>query len=347
MNKLIKPPKLSRGDTVAIVSPSSGLAGDEEILWRTKIGIQRLENEFGLKVKIMPNALKGSDFTYNNPKKRVEDLHSALENPEVKAIICTLGGDDAVRLWPYIDLNIIRNNPKILSGYSDTTALHFMFYQAGISSSYGPLLLTDFAENVEMDQYTVDSILKSWFDTMPIGKINTSSYIRKFGLRWEESNKNTTRTTFQNKGYEILNGKGKATGHLIGGCMELFHSLKATEVFPNLEVFDGAILFIETAEVHAPVWLMEDYVRAFGSMGVFDKINGIIIGRPQDDVYYEEYKEVWRKMLKEWNQDDMPVFYNASFGHNEPKCIIPYGIQAELDVDNKTFIINESAVSDV
>lgn len=344
MKELIKPSKLSKGDTVAIVSPSSGLAGEKDILWRTEVGIQRLKDEFGLNVKVMPHALKGADYTYNHPEKRVEDLHQALQDPEVKAIICTLGGDDSVRLWPYIDLNIIKDNPKIFSGYSDTTALHFMFYQAGVSSFYGPLLLTDFAENVQMDDYTVQSINQTWFQNGVVGNVPTSSQIRKYGLQWDEKNKNINRESFDNNGYEILNGSGKATGHLIGGCMELFHSLKATDVFPNKDVFDGAILFIETAEVHAPPWLMEDYVRAFGSMGIFDKINGVIIGRPQDDVYYEEYKEVWVKMLKEWHQEDMPVFYNASFGHNEPKCIIPYGAQAELDVDNKTFTIIDNAV---
>ncbi|MFI3130156.1 S66 family peptidase [Mammaliicoccus sciuri] len=344
MKELIKPSKLSKGDTVAIVSPSSGLAGEKDILWRTEVGIQRLKDEFGLNVKVMPHALKGADFTYNHPEKRVEDLHQALQDPEVKAIICTLGGDDSVRLWPYIDLNIIKDNPKIFSGYSDTTALHFMFYQAGVSSFYGPALLTDFAENVQMDDYTVQSINQTWFQNGVVGNVPTSPQIRKYGLQWDKKNKSINRESFDNNGYEILNGSGKATGHLIGGCMELFHSLKATDVFPNKDVFDGAILFIETAEVHAPPWLMEDYVRAFGSMGIFDRINGVIIGRPQDDVYYEEYKEVWVKMLKEWHQEDMPVFYNASFGHNEPKCIIPYGVQAELNVDNKTFTIIDNAV---
>lgn len=344
MNDLIKPPMLHKGDTVAIVSLSSGLAGDQEIIWRTQIGIERLTEIFGLDVKIMPHALKGTDFTYNHPEKRAEDLHLALKDPEVKAIICTLGGDDSVRLWPYVDLKLIKDHPKILSGYSDTTALHFMFYQAGVSSSYGPLLLTDFAENVAMDDYTVQSIKQTWFQNGIIGNIPTSPQIRKYGLKWLEENKDINRTSFDNQGYEILNGRGKATGHLIGGCMELFHSLKATDVFPDKSAFDGAILFIETAEVHAPPWLMEDYVRAFGAMGIFDRINGVIIGRPQDDVYYEEYKDVWVKMLKEWNQEDMPVFYNASFGHNEPKCIIPYGVQAELDVDNQTFSIIDNAV---
>ena len=124
MKELIKPSKLSKGDTVAIVSPSSGLAGEKDILWRTEVGIQRLKDEFGLNVKVMPHALNGADYTYNHPEKRVEDLHQALQDPEVKAIICTLGGDDSVRLWPYIDLNIIRITLKF--SVAIQTRLHFI-----------------------------------------------------------------------------------------------------------------------------------------------------------------------------------------------------------------------------
>jgi len=79
-------------------------------------------------------------------------------------------------------------------------------------------------------------------------------------------------------------------------------------------------------------------------MGIFDIINGMIIGRPQDGVYYEEIKAVFQKILKENGREDLPVFYNASFGHNEPKGILPYGVQAELDTYNKTFTILENTV---
>lgn len=155
---MIKPVKLKKGDTVALVSLSSGLAGEENLRWRTEQGIERLEKVFGLHVKVMPHALKGIEYLYQHPEKRAQDLHQALQDKEVKGIICAIGGYESIRLLPYIDFDILRKNPKVFSGYSDTTVQHLMFYQAGISSSYGPALLTDFAENVEMDDYTVDNI---------------------------------------------------------------------------------------------------------------------------------------------------------------------------------------------
>ena len=81
-------------------------------------------------------------------------------------------------------------------------------------------------------------------------------------------------------------------------------------------------------------------------MGIFDRVNGIIIGRPESGIYYEEYKEVWQKILKEADREDLPVLYNLSFGHNEPKFIIPYGMKARVDTEKLTFEILESAVID-
>ena len=81
-------------------------------------------------------------------------------------------------------------------------------------------------------------------------------------------------------------------------------------------------------------------------MGIFDRINGVIIGRPESGVYYEEYKEVWRDILKEAGREDLPVLYNLSFGHNEPKFIVPYGLKAKVDTEILTFEILESAVTE-
>ncbi|MDN8918401.1 LD-carboxypeptidase, partial [Staphylococcus aureus] len=89
----------------------------------------------------------------------------AVKDQEVKAIISCIGGEDAIRILPYVDFQAIANNPKIFSGYSDTTTVHLMFYKMGIVSFYGQALLTDFAENIAMDTYTVENINKCWFNT--------------------------------------------------------------------------------------------------------------------------------------------------------------------------------------
>lgn len=343
---MIKPQRLYEGDTVAIVSLSSGLAGEPEIEWRTKQGIKHIEETFNLKVKVMSNALKGIDHLYNHPEKRAEDLNDALKDHEVKAIICAIGGKESIRLLPYIDFDTLKNNPKIFTGYSDTTSNHLMFYNNGISTSYGPALLTDFAENIEMDDYTVESIKKTWFSTEPIGEIKPAAKLREFGLRWDIENKNKQRPLIENTGYESINGTGVAEGHLIGGCFEVIDNIRGTKLFPDMNQFDDGILFFENSETNTTPETLEDNLRSLSIMGIFDRINGIIIGRPESGEYYEEYKDVWQKILKEAGREELPVLYNLSFGHNEPKFIVPYGLQSKVDADNLTFEILESAVTE-
>lgn len=341
-----KPQRLYEGDTVAIVSLSSGLAGEPNIRWRAEQGIKHIEETFNLKVKVMPHAFEGIDFLYDHPEKRAEDLNDALKNPEVKAIICAIGGKESIRLLPYIDFEALKNNPKIFSGYSDTTSNHLMFYNNGISTSYGPALLTDFAENIEMDEYTIESIRKTWFSTEPIGEIKPAAKLRQFGLQWDIENKNKRRPLIENTGYESINGTGIAEGHLIGGCFEVFNNIRGTELFPKLNQFDDGILFFENAESNISPEALEDNLRSLSMMGIFDRINGVIIGRPESGKYYEEYKEVWQKILQEAGREDLPVLHNLTFGHNEPKFIIPYGLKAKLDTENLTFEILESAVTE-
>jgi muramoyltetrapeptide carboxypeptidase LdcA involved in peptidoglycan recycling len=77
-------------------------------------------------------------------------------------------------------------------------------------------------------------------------------------------------------------------------------------------------------------------------MGVLDVINGAIFGKPYDDRYHEEYRTEISRVLREYGRETMPVLLNASFGHCEPKCVLPFGAQAELNCDSKTFTILES-----
>lgn len=341
---LIKPNKLNKGDKVAAVSLSWGGAGDEEILWRYNQGKERLETLFGLKVVEMPHTLSGAEYVYNHPKERAEDLMQAFADPEIKAVIACIGGDDSIRMLPYIDFDIIKNNPKIFSGYSDSTVPHFMCMKAGISSFYGPAILTDFAENIAMSDYTVNAVKKAWFNTEPIGEIKPSDTYTAQRLKWIIENKNTAREFKQNTGYELLQGAGKVQGKLLGGCLEVIAYIKGTTLFPPVEYFDSAILFFETSEELPPVWLVEDSLRHYGTMGILGRSAGIFWGKPQDGTFYEEYKVVIKKVLAEFGREDMPVLYNGSFGHNEPKTILPYGVLAEINCENKSFAILESGV---
>jgi muramoyltetrapeptide carboxypeptidase LdcA involved in peptidoglycan recycling len=85
--------------------------------------------------------------------------------------------------------------------------------------------------------------------------------------------------------------------------------------------------------------LIKKCYQALKNTGIFDVINGIIVGKPQDEQYYEEYKEIYRKIIE---NKDLPIMYNVNFGHAQPRCIIPYGIETEVDLDKKTIKLKES-----
>ena len=205
---MIKPKKLKKGDKVAIVSLSSGLAGEELFRHRYELGKKRLE-QLGFNVVTMKNALKGIEYLYNHPEKRAEDFMDAILDKDIKGIICNIGGDDTIRLLPYIDFKAIENNPKVFMGYSDTTINHFMMQKAGVVSYYGPAVMTDFAENNNMHTYTLKYINEVLLENREDIVIKSSDKWTSEYLDWAiEENDNIPRKMNEEKyGYEVLQGK--------------------------------------------------------------------------------------------------------------------------------------------
>lgn len=342
-----KPQKLNKGDKVAIVSLSWGGLGDSKLIHKYHIAKERLENEFGLKVITMPNALKGSEFIYNHPELRAKDLMDAFEDKSIKGIFCAIGGDDSVRLLPYINYDIIKNNPKIFMGYSDTTVSHFMLNKAGLVSYYGPSIMCEFGEYTKMFDYTKNAVKNILFESTNYYEVKSSEYWSNDYISWSEENINYQKKLIKEEhGYEVLSGKGIVTGQLIGGCIDVFPMIIGTEVWPDEEEWNNKILLLETSEDKiAPDYLLW-YMRNLGAQGILNKINGIIVGKPQDEVYYEEYKEIYLKILKEFNCENLPIIYNINIGHAFGTGLLPLGIEYEIDLNKKTIKFLESATLD-
>ena len=132
---MIKPRKLRPGDKVATVSLSWG--GPGAIPHRYEAGKKQLQDEFGLIVVEMSHTLREPDWLYRNPQARAEDLMAAFSDTTVAGIVSTIGGDDSIRLLPFLDLDVIRSNPKVFMGYSDTTIAHLACFKAGLVTFYG------------------------------------------------------------------------------------------------------------------------------------------------------------------------------------------------------------------
>ena len=346
---MIKPKKLKRGDAVAIVSLSSGMAGDEAFRHRYEQGKKRLEEVFGLKTVTMPNALKGSAYLAKHPEARAKDFMDALKDKNIKGIICNIGGADTIRLLPYIDFDVIKNNPKVFMGYSDTTVNHFMMYKAGITSYYGPSVMCEFAENYEMHDYTkkyVDEVLFKNLENITI--VSSPKWTSEF-LDWSNQDYDSQKRKmhYEKHGYEVLQGNGIFEGELLGGCIDVFPMFIGTEIWPSINEWENKILFLETSEDEVAPDYIEYYLRNLVAQGIIDKINGIIIGKPQNEKYYEEYKEVYKNVIGgEAKRPELPILYNVNIGHTAPMCIFPLGQKIKVDLNKKEIIFLEKPMSE-
>ncbi len=343
---MIKPERLRRGDKVAIVSLSSGKLGEEKFIHKYYLAKERLENLYGLEVVTMPNALKGTDYLYRHPEARAQDLMGAFRDPSIKAVFNAIGGDDTIRLLPYIDFDVLRNNPKIFTGFSDTTTNHFMMHKAGLVSYYGLTVMTNLGEYVAINEYTRAAMEKTLFDPQPILDIPCSDFCsyETDKVWWGEDHMNDATPRFPNSGYEVIQGHGKVTGVLFGGCMEVFLTLLGTSLWPALEDWKGKILLIETSECDMDEMVLSWFLRNLDAQGILKVLSGIIVGKPAFKSKLESYKEVYKRVVGfEAGLPDLPILYNVNVGHAYPIGVFPLGLTYEIDCDNKTLRLMEPA----
>ena len=340
MKELIKPAHLKKGDLIATVSPSNGWAGDQIIRWKYDLGVSRLE-ELGLRVVAAPNSMRGSDYLSRNPKARAEDIMWAFENKDIRAVIANIGGNDSIKIIPYIDSKVISDNPKIFIGCSDVMNLHLLCYKSGLSSFYGPNLLNDISDQAGWHEYSRKWFIKTLFEASPIGCIERSDEWTYEPADYFDPGKK--RTFYPNTDYQIVSGPGRVTGRLIGGHTGIIE-LDGTPLELHPEDFDEAILFVEDI----PEFFDEDGVRTYfeylGQKGILQRINGIVIGKINEESSFDARAELIRQIVSDKYSCSVPIIYGLNFGHSSPACMLPYGALAELDCDKRSFSIPESGV---
>lgn len=344
--EMIKPDMLHVGDKVAIVSLSSGMLGEEFCSHNIEIGVRRLK-AFGLEPVFMPNALKGIDYLNRHPEKRAADLKEAFSDPSIKGVICAIGGDDTYRLLPYLMedsefIEAVRHSPKLFTGFSDTTINHFMFHRIGMQTFYGPCFICDLGEIAnQMLPYT-KSAFQGYFEDYTTWKIKPSDIWYEERTDFSGAAVGTERISHQEvHGYELLQGCDIFEGELLGGCLESIYDMLTAaryadereiceryHLFPDKEEWRGKIMFLETCEEKPAADLLRKELKAVEETGAFDAINGIIVGKPQDEQYYSEYKEVYLEVL---GGRTLPILYNVNFGHAAPRTALPYGAKARVN----------------
>jgi muramoyltetrapeptide carboxypeptidase LdcA involved in peptidoglycan recycling len=195
----------------------------------------------------------------------------------------------------------------------------------------------------------VESLRKSIFSGEAVGEVksNTDGWTVE-RLDWgDPAIQQLKRKLNPSTGWKFLQGKGISQGFLVGGCLEVFDWARGTDVFP--EHWQDAILFLETSEEAPPPESVEHFLRVLAAMGILRKIAGILFGRPGGEIPVEKFEKYDQAILQvvthEEGLSDLPIVTHMDFGHTSPMCILPYGMQAEIDCENRRFSITENAVT--
>lgn len=340
MNNFIKLPRLSKGDQVAIISPSTGLP--ELFPWVQDQGYKRLQEIFGLKPKEYPTTRQ-----MNSPlKDRAEDIMSAFSDPNNKAVFASIGGEDQIQLIKYLDPQIFIDNPKPFFGYSDNTHLHNFLWNLSIPSYYGGAIMTQFAFQRQIPELTKEYIERALFEKGEF-ELKSSEEFNDIGLDWADKDNLGKQRTFEKNKPLNWNGSQNAEGVLWGGCVEsLIVQSTAQKYLPKDSQLDNVILYLETAEDIPEHWIIQYLLIGFGERGWLDRFSGILVGRPkawefnkQNDAeqkakYKEEQIETVINTVRQYNQT-IPIIQNLDFGHTDPQIIVPSGNKARIDSTNQ------------
>ncbi len=341
---MIKPRALRSGDRIAAISLSHGWPSVYPDAYQD--GKRQLQQAYGVEVVETRHALADFEWLRAHPEARAMDLMEALRNPAIHGIVSTIGGDDSIRMLPYLDYSVIRQNPKIFLGYSDSTVTHFAFLKAGVTSFYGPSIMAGFDENGGLLPYMVESVRQMLFAPLPTALIVPNAHGWTIdSWEWGDERRNEMRRRLRpSSGWKWLQGRGQHRGTLIGGCLDVIDWLRGTPVWPHPDVWRNSILFLETSEDRPSPAQVTYMLRALAATGALNEVRGILYGRPcGDEPSFAPYDHALLRVLAEQNLTSIPVITRMDFGHTDPSLTLPLGVIAEVDCDAQQIRLVEPA----
>ncbi|MGL5060985.1 MAG: S66 peptidase family protein [Microcoleus sp.] len=303
---IIKPRRLQVGDTIAVINPAA-FTYQKEVTKFFKV-----VDNLGLKVKLGQHFYDRYGYLAGKDVDRAADVNAAFTDPQVQAIFTGMGGWGCGRILPLLDYNAIGNNPKIIMGFSDITALLLAIHaKTNMVTFHGPLGVSSWSE------FTTDSVKQILFDGEAVTLANNKTVSLKTIVR------------------------GKARGKLLGGNLSVIAAMVGSGYLPE---WDNCILFVE--EVGEEVYRVDRMLTQLKLAGILDRISGFIFGqctkcdaeKPQESLTLEQvFSDIIRPL-------GIPAWYGSMVGHIRDKFTLPIGLQVEIDADSGTIKLLESAV---
>lgn len=328
--------KLKKSDKVAILSPSFAAPGRFPHVY--ELGLKRLREVFELE----PIAFPATAKLGASGEERAADLIAAFEDPSIKGIITSLGGNDQVTYIKNLPPEPFKNNPKPFFGYSDNTHFANFLWMNGAPSFYGGALFTQFAMEGKIDDFTLKYLKTALFESGE-HELEASPVYSDMGLDWNDpTNLEKLETFLPNDGWQ-WDGEKDVEGISWGGCLESIDELLRHDIaIPSLADFENTILFTETSEEMPSADYVFRVYRALGERGILARVRGILVGRPKAWEFGNEHDDAWQaahrveqretilKVVRAYNPS-VPVIQNMDFGHTSPQIPLPYGGRIRID----------------
>ena len=341
MPEFVTPPPVERGDRVAVIAPASGSAGRfPHVLDR---GLRVLRERFDLEPVLFPTARRSDEWLYDHPAARARDVEAAFRDPDVGAVLATIGGNDQVRVLRHLDTTVLADHPTRFFGISDNTHLHSALWEAGVVSYYGGMVMTDLACAGGPFDHTVEHLERALFDER-VGEVHPAREFSDDDPEWADPE--TLEEPLEREpspGWTWRGGDRRVEGRVWGGCLEVLDTvLAADRTMPPLGALEGTVLLLETSEERPGEGEVRRMLLGLGERGVLGRVGAVLVGRAKARDPFEDpgpearegYREAQRAAVTEVVGEydpDTPVVLDFDVGHTHPVVPVPVGGRAVVD----------------
>ncbi len=312
--RVLKPTILKPGDVIGVCAPASALEANENL----ERGIRYLERN-GYRIKLGKNLLRKHGYFAGTDAQRASDINDLFADPQVKAIFVARGGYGSHRILSLLDYRRIKQNPKILVGYSDITALQLgLFAKTGLVTFSGPMVASDLGRKLTPE--AEDSFWKTLTSASNPAPITCATTL--------SSGPNTVK---------------RSVGRILGGNLSLIAALVGTGYFPDIR---NLILLLE--EIDERPYRIDRLLQQINLAGILDRATGIALGKfincaatagkpslTLDQVFQETFSGF-----------RYPVLSGFDYGHTKSPLTIPIGIRASLSTHSRKIGFLEPAVQE-
>jgi muramoyltetrapeptide carboxypeptidase LdcA involved in peptidoglycan recycling len=325
------------GDKVAVLSPAAALPALFPHVF--DLGLERLAEQYAVVPVEYPTTR-----TMSPPAARAADVNAAFADPEITAILTSIGGQDEIKILKHLDAGVIAANPKPFFGLSDNSNLHNYLWNLGIVSYYGGAVMVELGRCGSVNPHTAEAFRASflgegWYDLRP------ADTYTDVNLDWADpANLAREPEMFRGAGWQWHGGSGAVEGRLWGGCLEIvdFNLRAARYLAPDDAAYDGCVLYLETSEELPTAQYVGELLMCMGERGLLRRFTALLMGRPkawslehrngpeERKAFVDAQHEAVLGAMAEYSPD-VPVVLDVDVGHTDPQLVLPNGGEVRID----------------